>query len=97
MSINQSVKRFIANADKQRINIGPYRPVLLNVFFSQQKGCQNICRKTGHYGIKILQEISHKWEMDLMIDIEIDEVKQSIKLFKKTTRNMYLWDIQFKV
>ena len=32
-----------------------------------------------------------------MIDIEIDEVKQSITLFKKTTRNMYLWDIQYKV
>ena len=85
MAINQSVKRFISNADKQSINIGPYRPVLLNVVFLQQKGCQNIYRKTGHYGIKILQEISHKSEMDLMIDIEIDEVKQFIKLFKKHT------------
>ena len=45
----------------------------------------------------MLQEISHKWERDLNIDLEIDDVNQSIKLFKKITRNMYLWDIQCKV
>ena len=60
MSINQSIKRFIDNADKQRINIGPYRPYLLNIVFSQKKGYQDIYRKTGHYGNKLLKEVSHK-------------------------------------
>ena len=32
-----------------------------------------------------------------MLNVEIDEVKQSINLFKKTTRNMYLWDIQYNL
>ena len=32
-----------------------------------------------------------------MLNIEPDEVKQSIRLFKRTTRNMYLWDIQYKL
>ena len=84
MAINHSVSRFISNAENNAPNIGPYRPMLLNVVFSQQKGCQNIYRKTGQYGIKILQEISQKWERDIMVNIEIEEVKQSIKLFKKT-------------
>ena len=97
MAIHHSVSRFISNAEKNLPNIGPFRPILLSIVFSQQKGCQNIYRKTGHYGIKILQEISQKWERDILIDIDTDEVKQSIKLFKKTTRNMYLWDIQYKV
>ena len=97
MAIHRSVSRFILNAEKNLPNIGPFRPILLNTVFSQQKGCQNIYRKTGQYGIKILQEISQKWERDILIDIDIDEVKQSIQRFKKTTRNMYLWDIQFKV
>ena len=97
MALNHSVTRFISSADKHRVNIGPYRPVLLNVVFSQHKGCQNIYKKTGQYGNKILKEISHKWERDLIIDLEIDDVKQSIKLLKKITRNIYLWDIQYKV
>ena len=97
MSINQSIKKFINNADKQRVNIGPYRPYLLNIVFSQKKGCQDIYRKTGHYGNKLLKEVSHKWETDLVLNIEPEEVQQSIKLFKKTTRNMYLWDIQYKI
>ena len=61
MAIYHSVSRFISNAEKNSPNRGPYRPIMLNVFFSQQKGCQNIYRKTGQYGIKILQEISQKW------------------------------------
>ena len=97
MSINQSIKRFINNADKQRANIGPYRPYLLNTVFSQKKGCQDIYRKTGQYGNKLLREVSHKWEIDLVLNMEPEEVQQSIKLFKKTTRNMYLWNIQYKI
>ena len=42
MAIHHSVSRFISNAEKHSPNIGPYRPILLNVVFSQQKGCQNI-------------------------------------------------------
>ena len=41
--------------------------------------------------------MAHKWEIDLVLNIEPEEVQQSIKLFKKTTRNMYLWDIQYKI
>ena len=52
---------------------------------------------TGQYGTKLLQEISQKWETNLLVNIELNDVKQSIKLFKETTRNMYLWDIQFKL
>ena len=96
MAIKQSVKRFISNAEKKRVNIGPYRPFLLNIVFSQKR-CQNMYRKTGHYGNKILQEILQKWEIDLVLNIEPDEVKKLIRLFKKTTRNMYLWDIQYKL
>ena len=97
MSIKQSVKSFIKNADKQRVDIGPYRPHLLNIVFSQKKGCQDIYRKTGNYGDKLLTEVSQKWEMEILCNIESDDVQQSIRLFKKTTRNMYLWDIQFKI
>ena len=78
MAIHHSISRFILNAKKNLPNIGPFRPILLNTVFSQQKGCQNIYRKTGQYGIKILQEISQKWERDILVDIDIDEVKQSI-------------------
>ena len=81
LSIKQSFKRFIKNADKHRVNIGPYRPYLLNIVFSQKKGCQDIYRKTGHYGNKLLREVSHKWETDLILNIEPDEVQQSIRLF----------------
>ena len=41
--------------------------------------------------------MAHKWEVDLELNIEPEEVQQSIKLFKRTTRNMYLWDIQYKI
>ena len=41
--------------------------------------------------------MSQKWEMEILVNIEPDEVQQSIRLFKKTTRNMYLWDIQYKI
>ena len=97
MSIKQSIKGFIKNAKKQIENTGPYRPYLLNIVFSEKKGCQNIYRKTGQYGNKILNEISQKWDIDLLQNIEAEEVKQSIRTFKKTTRNMYLWDIQYKI
>ena len=97
MSINQSIKRFVTKADKQRANIGPYRPYLLNTVFSQKKGCQDIHRKTGQYGNKSLKEVSHKWEIDLVLNMEPEEVQQSIKLLKKTTKNMYLWNIQYKI
>ena len=97
MSIKQSIKGFIKNAKKQIENIGPYRPYLLNIVFSEKKGCQHIYRKTGQYGNKLLTEISQKWEIDLLLNIEAEEVKQSIRTFKKTTRNMYLWDIQYKI
>ena len=32
-----------------------------------------------------------------MLNIENDEINHSISLFLKTTRNMYLWDIQYKL
>ena len=65
--------------------------------FSEKKGCQHIYRKTGQYGNKLLIEISQKWEIDLLLNVEAEEAKQSIRTFKKTTRNMYLWDIQYKI
>ena len=97
MSIKQSIKDFIKNAKKQIENTGPYRPYLLNIVFSEKKGCQNLYRKTGQYGNKILIEISQKWDIDILQDTEAEEVKQSIRTFRKTTRNMYLWDIQYKL
>ena len=30
LSIKQSIKQFIRNADKRRVNVGPYRPYMLN-------------------------------------------------------------------
>ena len=53
------------------------------------------CRKTTPYTYSRL--IHSKWEIDLELNIEPEEVQQSIKLFKRTTRNMYLWDIQYKI
>ena len=52
MAIKQSLTRFIKNARKDRLNVGPYRPYMLNLAFSQRKGCQDIYRKTGQYGEK---------------------------------------------
>ena len=46
LSIKQGIKQFIRNADKRRVNVGPYRPYMLNLIFSQKKGCQDIYRKT---------------------------------------------------
>ena len=37
MSINHSIKRFISNTEKNRVNIGPYRPYLLNIVFSPKR------------------------------------------------------------
>ena len=45
MSIKQSIKRFINNADKQRVNIGPYRPFLLNIVFSQKRDVKTYTEK----------------------------------------------------
>ena len=69
LSIKQSIRQFIRNADKRRVNLGPYRPYMLNLVFSQKKGCQDIYRKTGQYGVKILLEISQKWEIDLTVNV----------------------------
>ena len=70
---------------------------MLDLAFSQQKGCQNIYWKTGQYGNKVLKEISKKWERNILIDTECDGTKGSISKLKKTTRNMYLFDIQYKI
>ena len=39
-------------------------------------------------------EISFKWDT---LNVDGEEIKQSISLFKKNTRNMYLIDILFKI
>ena len=36
-SIKQSIKQFIRNADKKRVNVGPYSPYMLNLIFSQKR------------------------------------------------------------
>ena len=36
LSIEQSIKEFIKNADKKRVNVGPYRPYMLTLVFSQK-------------------------------------------------------------
>ena len=36
------------------------RPYLLNIVFSPKKGCQDIYRKTGQYGNKLLEEVAHQ-------------------------------------
>ena len=41
-----------------------------------------------------MNEIAGKWEV---INTDSEDIKQSISLIKKTTRNMYLCDIQFKI
>ena len=94
MAIKQCITRFIKNAKKDRVNIGPYRPYMLNLAFSQKKGCQDIYYKTGQYGEKLLDEISVKWDI---LDVDSKDIKMSMALFKQTTRNMYLMDIQFKL
>ena len=81
MAIKQSWKCFIKNARKDRLNVGPYRPYMLNLTFSQKKGCQDIYRKTGQYGEKLLNEISLMWDT---LNVDGEEIKQSISLFKKT-------------
>ena len=68
---------------KQTENTGPYRPYLLNIVFSEKKGCQHIYRKTGQYGNKLLTEISQKWEIDLLLNIESEDVKQSIRTLRR--------------
>ena len=67
---------------------------MLNLAFSQKKGCQDIYYKTGQYGEKLLDEISVKWDI---LDVDSKDIKISMALFKQTTRNMYLMDIQFKL
>ena len=41
-----------------------------------------------------MNEISGKWDV---INTDSEEIKHSISLIKKTTSNMYLWDIQYKI
>ena len=54
-------------------------------------------RKTGKYNTILLQEMVNKCEKILEIDIECENIKKSIRLTKKISRNMYLFDIQFKI
>ena len=62
--------------------------------YAQKKGCQDIYCKTDQYGEKLLEEISAKWDI---LDVDSKDIKMSISLFKQTTKNMYLMDIQFKL
>ena len=41
--------------------------------------------------------MASKWETKLIIDIEGEDIKHSLILKEKITRNMYLYDIQFKL
>ena len=41
--------------------------------------------------------MARKWETKLIIDIEGEDIKHSLILKEKITRNMYLYDIQFKL
>ena len=93
MAIKQCITRFIKNAKKDRLNIGPYRPYVKSCIFTK-KGCQDIYQKTGQYGEKLLDEILLKWDT---LNVDGRDINMSMTLFKKNTRNMYLMDIQFKL
>ena len=47
-AIKQSLTRFIKNANKNRVNIGPYRPYMLNLAFSQKKDVKIYIRKQAN-------------------------------------------------
>ena len=62
MAIKKSLTKFIRNAEKITLNMGHHRPEKLGFVFTQERGCQDIYRKTGEYDTKILTEISNIWE-----------------------------------
>ena len=45
LSIKQSIKEFINNADKKRVNVGPNRPYMLNLAFSQKRYARTYIEK----------------------------------------------------
>ena len=52
LSIKQSIKQFIRNADKRRVNVGPYRPYMLNLVFSQKRDVKIFIEKPGSMKLK---------------------------------------------
>ena len=52
LSIKQSIKQFIRNADKRRVNLGPYRPYMLNLVFSQKRDVRIFIEKPGNMELK---------------------------------------------
>ena len=45
MAIKQCLTSFIRNAKKDRLDIGPYRPYMLNLAFSQKKNVKSYTEK----------------------------------------------------
>ena len=41
MAINRGTTKFIKNAVKETVNVGPHRPAMLNLVFTQQKECRD--------------------------------------------------------
>ena len=66
-------------------------------FYTKERLPRYIQENRPIWGTKILQEIAQKWENNLVTNVDNEEVKYSISMFRKTTRNMYLWDIQYKL
>ena len=58
--------------------MGPHRPEMLILLFSQQKGCQSIYCKTGYYENKLLDEMAINWGKHLEMDISFEDIKTSI-------------------
>ena len=52
--------------------MGPHRPELSNLVFTQDQGCQDIYRKTGQYGLKTSNEMSN-----LAIEVEYEGIKRN--------------------
>ena len=91
MAIKQSLTSFIKNANKNRVNIGPYRPYMLNLAFHRKRDARiyiYIYKKTGQYGDKLLEEISLKWDI---LDTDTEEIKPSISLFKKKLQEICIY------
>ena len=51
---------FSKDAERLMVDIGPFRPKMLNLVFTQQKGCQHIYRKTVQHDMRILQKIANR-------------------------------------
>ena len=66
---------FSKDAERLMVDIGPFRPKMLNLVFTQQKGCQHIYRKTVQYDMRILQEIPNRLQKILELDIDYKEAK----------------------